>query len=263
MIDFTRITQMITNHLTLFHIEIFAIITAICGALCLMAMMIFRWQYTVKIKKHVEDIGESGIAIENTKLTKRYGLFTKLAIICFAISCISLLIYSSIFSTARKYGAYGNFEQQNNLTEIQNNIKFGFIDQSKELPEDPKGSVIIFYKWGCIDCENIHDELLSKLTEYNLYKTYFVSSRSEKGKELLEQFPMDSVPSGIYIRYDTESNGYQGYVLNDGTKLNEYNLDTLLSVQTYIRCFELPEEYQNDAIDELPEEYRDTEPTTE
>ena len=178
MIDFTKITSAITNHMTLFHIEIFAIIAAICGALCLMFMLIARWKYTIKIKQHVEEIGEFGVAIENTKLTKRYTLFARLAILCFAISCISLLIYSTIFSKAVKYGAYGNFDKKNTLTEIQKNITFGFIDQSTEVPEDPKGSVIIFYKWGCIDCSNIHGELLSKLKEYDLYKTYFVSSRS-------------------------------------------------------------------------------------
>lgn len=263
MIDFHNLFTKITNHLTLFSIELFVIILAVCGVFCLFIMLFIRWKYTVKTKTHADNIKESGIAIENTKLTKRYSLLTKLAMICFALASASLFIYSFIFSKAVNHGAYGNFEKQNTLTEIYNNIKFGFIDQSEELPDDLKGSVIIFYKWGCIDCDNIHDELLAKLDEYDLYKTYFVSSRSAKGKELLEQYPMNSVPSGIYIRYDNESNGYQGYVLNDGTELNEYNLDTLLSVQTYIRCFELPEEYQNDAMSELPEKYQNAEPTIE
>ena len=249
----------IFNVITLFHIEIFAIIITALGCICIAGMIISRWKYTVKTKKHMDEIGDFGAAAENMKLTKTYIVFTRLAIVFFAIAMLSIIIYSIIFSRAKAYGAYGDFYRKNSLTEIQNNIQNGFLDQSKEVPDDPKGCVIIFFKWGCEDCTNIHDELLSKLNEYELFKTYFVSSKSERGQELLASYPMDSVPSGIYIYYDTSRGiDYQGHVLNDGTSLDEYNLDTLLSVQTYIRCFELPDEYAEDAIDKIPDKYTQT-----
>lgn len=242
--------------MTLFHIEIFALIMAACGFMCIAGMMIANLKYNVKKKSHVDEIGDFGVAVENVKLMKWYRVFTKSAIIFFTISLLSIIAYSVIFAKAKKYGAYGDFYKKNSIAEIDYNIKNGFIDQSDEVPDDPKGCVIIFFKWGCTDCLNIHDELLEKLTEYDLFKTYFVSSKSDRGQELLAEYPMDSVPSGIYIYYDM-SNGvaYQGHVLNDGTSLNEYNLDTLLSVQTYIRCFELPDAYKEDAMDKIPDKY--------
>lgn len=242
--------------MTLFHIEIFAIIAAIFGSICIIGMLLSRIKYTIKTKKHTEQIGDFGIASENAKLTGTYIILTRFAIICFIFSIVSIVVYSCIFTEAKKYGAYGNFYKKNTLSEIRSNIDNGFIDQSKDVPKDPKGCVIIFFKWGCPDCANIHNELLKTLKKYDLFKTYFVSSRSERGQELLNKYPMDEVPSGIYIYYDMDSGvSYQGKVLNDGTKLNEYNLDTLLSVQTYIRCFELPGAYSADAIDKIPEKY--------
>ena len=249
----------IFNVITLYHIEIFAIIMAVLGLIFIAGMIVSRWKYTVKTKKHVDEIGDFGTAAENVKLTKAYIVFTRMAIVAFAISLLVIIIYSIIFSNATKYGAYGDFYKKNTLAEIQYNIRHGFLDQSDEVPDDPKGCVILFFKWNCEDCTNIHDDLLAKLKEYDLFKTYFVSSRSEKGQELLEKYPMDSVPSGIYIYYDSSKGiDYQGHVLNDGTSLDAYNLDTLLSVQTYIRCFELPEEYAEDAMKEIPEKYKQT-----
>ena len=256
--------------MTLFHIEIFAIIMAACGFICVVGMIMASLKYTVKKKSHVDEIGDFGVAAENMKLTKIHGVFTKFAIAFFSISLLSIVLYSVIFTKAEKYGAYGDFYKKNSLAEIQYNITNGFIDQSDEVPDDPKGCVIIFFKWGCTDCLNIHDALVERLTEYDLFKTYFVSSRSDKGQELLAEYPMDSVPSGIYIYYDMSKGiSYQGHVLNDGTSLDEYNLDTLLSVQTYIRCFELPDAYKEDAMDKIPDKYTqsywedDTETPTE
>lgn len=263
MINIINLIAKLLPGMTLYHMKVFIIIVSLCGTACITLMLFCRLKYTIKSKKHVEEIGESGVAIENTKLTRYYQICTKTALFFFATSVLCILLYASILNKAVQYGAYGNFEKQNTIPEIAANIRFGFQDQSEEIPEDPKGSVILFYRWGCTDCVAVHDALLAKLEEYDLYKTYFVSSQSRRGKELLEQFPMESVPSGIYIRYDTAGNGYQGYVLNDGTDLNEYNLDTLLSVQTYIRCFDLPEEYQHDAMTELPEKYKNNAETAE
>lgn len=231
---------------------------AACGFTCILTMFIARLRYTIKSKKHIDEIGEFGTAVENTRLTQLYNLATKLGMMFFAIALCAICIYSVIFSNARKHGAYGDFFKKETLADIKYHIEKGFIDQSDEVPDDPKGCVIIFFRWGCDDCINVHDAMLEKLKEYDLFKTYFVSSRSDRGQELINQYPIESVPTGIYIYYDMNSGvPYQRKVLNDGTELHEYNLDTLLSVQTYIRCFELPEEYSADAPAELPEKYRE------
>lgn len=248
---------------TPFQILTMAGIMEICGIICVITMLVCRWQYAVKKEEREAKIGKRAVMIQNRLLKKIYRLCMPLSIGLFAFAALNVIWYTHLFNTAVKYGAYGDFYRKNTVGDILANTESGFPDQSKDVPKDPKGCVILFYKWGCADCVNIHDALLAKLEEYDLYKTYFVSVKSERGRELLEQYPMDSVPSGIYIRYDDANGGYQGYVLNDGKELNEYNLDTLLSVQTYIRCFDLPEEYQHDAMKELPDKYKDIEETTE
>ena len=255
--DVNKWVTLLTKFITLFHIEICAIVLSIIGFISLIITFIMRWKYTVKTKQHVDEIGEFGITIENTKLTKIHNVALKTGITTFALAIVCLFIYGCIFSKAKKYGAYGDFYKKNTLAEIKYNIDHGFIDQSAEVPTDPKGCVIIFFKWGCPDCANVHNDLLKKLKEYDLFKTYFVSVQSDKGQQLIRQYPIDSVPSGIYIYYDMNSGvEYQQKVLNDGTKLNEYNLDTLLSVQLYIRTFELPAQYASDAPKEMPKRYR-------
>jgi len=251
----------VTQFITLFHIEICAIVLAIIGFISLVITFVMRWRYTVKTKQHVDEIGDFGVAAENAKLTKIHNAAFKVGAVAFALALICLFIYGIIFSQAKKYGAYGDFYKKNTLSEIKYNIDHGFIDQSAEVPVDPKGCVIIFFRWGCPDCANVHDALLEKLKEYDLFKTYFVSSRSDRGQQLIAQYPIEEVPSGIYIYYDMNSGvEYQYKVLNDGTELDEYNLDTLLCVQLYIRTFELPVEYADDAPAEMPERYRmDTE----
>lgn len=244
--------------MTLFHIEIFAIIAASCGLACMIGMYMTRLLYTVKTKKHVDSMSEIEIAMENTKLTAIYAILTRIAMIFFIIAIIGIIIYSGIFSYAKQYGAYGDFYKKDTLSEIKQNIQYGFKDQSKDVPADPKGCIIIYYKWGCKDCKNIHDSLTAKLKTYDLFKTYFVSSRSDRGQKLLKDYAVDSVPSGVYIYYESLRNvTYKSRALNDGTKLDEYNLDALISEQMYCRCFELPDAYKSDAPAQIPKEYTD------
>lgn len=242
--------------LTLWDIQLFAIAAAILGTICIIGIFVCQVKYTVKTKKHVNQIGESGVAIENTKLTIVHNIFVRMGIIFYGLAVVSLLIYGIIFAQAIKYGAYGDFNKKNTLADIKYNIEHGFVDQSNELPDDLKGCVIIFFKWGCADCANVHDDLLAALDNYDLFKTYFVSSRSQRGQEIIEQYPIEEVPSIIYIRYEPAGGyEYQYRSLHDGTSFDAYNLDVILGVQEYIRIFELPDEYIEDEIDEIPESY--------
>lgn len=241
----------------LFYIELFAIITGVCGFASLIIMILTRWKYTVKTKEHVEEIGDFGVAAENTKLTKLHTIATRVAIVFFAISLVGIFVYSSIFAKARKYGAYGDFYKTCTLAEIKENNAHGFIDQSDEVPEDTKGCMLIFFKWGCPDCNNIHDQLVEKMKDYEQYKLYFVSTRSDRGKQLVDQYAIDWTPSMTYVYY--EDGRYQTRILNDGTELNEHNLDVMFSVQRYVRCFETPDEYEQDRITELPDVYKQEE----
>lgn len=66
-------------------------------------------------------------------------------------------------------------------------------------PKELKGSIIIYYKFGCKDCEAIYHNLLSEFKKNNM-KVYWISTQSENGKKLLKSYPVEEVPVGIYIR---------------------------------------------------------------
>ena len=77
-----------------------------------------------------------------------------------------------------------------------------------ELPEDITGAVILYYRFGCPDCEAIYPDLKSKIDESgNNRNIYWVSTKSEQGLALLEQYPVAEVPTGIYIRVDDYNGG--------------------------------------------------------
>lgn len=61
-----------------------------------------------------------------------------------------------------------------------------------------KGSIIIYYRYGCPDCEAIFDKLSEQLKDKE--NIYWVSTQTEQGKKLLKKYKVNEVPSGIYIR---------------------------------------------------------------
>lgn len=78
---------------------------------------------------------------------------------------------------------------------IASNMYTPFEDK---LPNDLTGSVIIYYKYGCPDCEAVYPALSKRLSDTN--NVYWISTEGDQGKLLLQLYPVDEVPSGIYIR---------------------------------------------------------------
>ncbi len=123
-----------------------------------------------------------------------------ICILCVVYALSGLLFSISVYFShkAIKYGAFGNFEEVETISSVLKNTDKGFIE-SDNIPEDLHGSIIIYFKYGCPDCSGIHDALLQAVASHPDNKIYFVSSRSEFGKELLKTYGVDAVPSGIYI----------------------------------------------------------------
>lgn len=112
------------------------------------------------------------------------------------------------------------------------------LPDESELPEDLTGCIVIVYRWGCQDCDDVMPVLRNRLSENPA--VYYCSSRSPQGKALLEQYPVAQVPAGIYIAHDPGLNYVQQLLFDPGTDdgpstLNENALDVLLDFQRNAR----------------------------
>lgn len=137
---------------------------------------------------------------EHRTLSKKIIYF-----ICILYACSVLLFATSVVfrSVAIKHGAWGDFEKKETFYSVIVNSKNGFVE-SADIPEDLRGSIIIYFKYGCPDCNGIHDELLQAIKDHPESRIYYVSTRSETGKKILARYHIDAVPSAVYIPYDSD-----------------------------------------------------------
>lgn len=120
-------------------------------------------------------------------------------VIIFAVACFNRV--------ARNHGAYGDFDRTESVSSLIHSIKYGYKDQSKELPDNLSGKIIIYFRFGCEDCDAVHDELMSMHNSLdNKDDIYFVSTRSDAAQTVLQDYPVSEVPMAIYV-YNTPVNG--------------------------------------------------------
>ena len=151
------------------------------------------------------------------------------------VICAIFLVY--VMVNVKTAFEHGMTEMNISLVEMLDCIKNSPVEDS--LPEnynELKGSIIIYYRFDCPDCKAIYNELSQKVKD-NL-NVYWVSSRTEQGKKALEKYPVEKVPTGIYIRKEDfgEEINFTAKVLykadeNEKTVLDEESIDRLLYLQ--------------------------------
>lgn len=102
------------------------------------------------------------------------------------------------------------------------------------LPDNITNSIIIYYRFGCKDCEAVYPELSNEIADKE--NIYWISTESKQGKKLLESYPVTSVPTGIYIHSNNtvKSPSYTQkslYINDKNTVLDRTNLERLLYLQ--------------------------------
>ncbi len=102
------------------------------------------------------------------------------------------------------------------------------------LPDDRSGKLIIYFRFGCGDCEAVYPELSERLDGQEVY---YISTRSVKGRELLDAYPVPETPSALYVYPD--GNGYATVQLykpgEDGNpELDLENLEYILGLKTQL-----------------------------
>lgn len=86
-----------------------------------------------------------------------------------------------------------------------------YSPEENVLPEDYnelKGKIILYFRFGCQDCEDVYEDL-SRQIEPVKDDVYWVSTRSEQGEKLRETYPVDHVPSLVYISTTGEAFKYR------------------------------------------------------
>lgn len=161
------------------------IITFLCTCLCFVIGLLFEKK---RRKLFLQD--------KLSKSTKQKVWTSFLAeIIIFTICILSAVTFTegvTLYYHAKQHGMY-----QHSMTwkEIQNNLQTS--PKEDTLPNHLQNSLIIYYKFGCEDCEAIYTDLNTLLKGKS--NVYWISTRSKQGIELRKTYPVSKVPSGIYI----------------------------------------------------------------
>ena len=188
--------------------------------LCCLGLGISIIICTIQAKKPETNTEKNRLAF-NVRNYVLLGLFTII------IFLITTLIISYVIASS--HGLYTTDLTLNQLyTGIQN------TPVEDELPNDITGTIIIFYKFGCTDCDAIYEDLSAYIDGKS--DIYWVSSRSEQGKTLLTTYPVESVPTAIYIHVNSDDNAYTKKALhytdeNGDTKFDMAAIDRLLYLQ--------------------------------
>lgn len=101
---------------------------------------------------------------------------------------------------------------------------------------DQQGNILIYYRFGCGDCEAVYDSL--KAATAGKEDIYWVASRQSVGRELLQKYAVQEVPAGVVIlgdgMYVSHVLGNSVYDQLNGTEdiqMDAYALDRLLELQ--------------------------------
>lgn len=186
----------------------YLVLAMILIGICIIARIfdIFILSTARKNNHVIEDIEFQNAKIRTIKKTKtdnamrshRILLWNMIISITCALICVFVAaIYNKI---AIDYGAYGDYQSKLTPALISQMTKLSYIDQSETLPENLNGSILIYYRYDCKDCQAIHDDLMTYLSNEDMSKIYFVSTRSEKGKTLVQDiYYVNEVPTAVYI----------------------------------------------------------------
>ena len=154
------------------------------------------------------------------------------AAVCAISSFVLMLTLNISYSIALKHGAY---TKDMTIATMYDGISHTPVED--KLPEDLDGCIVVFYRFDCPDCKAIYEDLMA--ASANVENIYFVSSRSEQGSALIEQYPVPEVPYGIYLRRYTY-NGALNYTRkklfyideNNTSVFNEANFNRLIVLQS-------------------------------
>lgn len=178
-------------------------------------------------------ISLSGIFYRNKK--KPQSKSKRMNKIFAAASMAVFIPYMATAVMAYMHGAdFEALQQFGILRTVQAIQNSPIADRSSSL--DQQGNILIYYRFGCGDCEAVYDSL--KAATAGKEDIYWVASRQSVGQELLQKYAVPEVPAGVVIQGDGM---YVSYVLSSlvydksdetgAVQMNTYALNRLLELQ--------------------------------
>ena len=146
------------------------------------------------------------------------------------VICTVLLIMTFVMVTVFYIGLEKGMERESATI---GKMAAGLLNSpyEDELPQDLSGRLIVLYRFDCGNCHDIYPDLKNALEGREVYWVY---SRSEQGRALLKEYPVQSVPTGMYVCQDGVYYAHSLAVHDpdaDVMKLNIENLNRLLHYQ--------------------------------
>lgn len=194
----------------------------------LMSILAVSFILTILLKKQYRRVSK-------LHLNTRESLIARYLRDAFIATFVAAFILSALFAITYKIALnHGLYDNKISISDMVS----GIINSPKEdaLPEDVSGAIIVYYKFGCPACEVVCADLKSATNKKE--NIYWVSTRSEQGKALLKKYPIEKVPSGIYIKRNESGDGanYIQKLLyekkDDTVILATENLERLLLLQS-------------------------------
>lgn len=131
-------------------------------------------------------------------------------------------------------GLRGMYNTQTSIPDILYYAAHSPIED--KVPNDTTGTLFVFYRFDCPDCNAVYDELESKIYEFETthpgIKIYQISSRSTQGKALKEQYPISSVPTLVYTYKDPDKHviSYAAETLAENRAWIQSGWDTIIDI---------------------------------
>ena len=166
----------------------------------------------------------------NEHRTKQKSLFLCKIILYSSILMTTILIAATwhTMQIARTHGCTNAQLKKTTTNDIWHSIDYSPAEDT--LPEDKNSKIILYYKFGCKDCEAIYQDLY--LQTKDIPDIYWIATRSEQGINLRKQYPVKNVPSGIAVNHTGNTLTKVLYRKNrNQTTLDTDNLSELIRFQ--------------------------------
>lgn len=162
---------------------------------------------------------------KSKRVNKIFAAASAVVFISYMVTAVMACVHGADLESLQRFGILRT------VRAIQNSP---IADRNGNL--DQQGNILIYYRFGCGDCEAVYDSL--KVATAGKEDIYWVASRQSVGRELLQKYAVQEVPAGVVIlgdgMYVSHVLGNSVYDQLNGTEdiqMDAYALDRLLELQ--------------------------------
>lgn len=141
--------------------------------------------------------------------TDFFRTFTRQAVFSFGIVCGCIFLCAAASFAYTGYKGYKQGAEWSNFKHMpwEEYVKTIDVhpDVQMDLSEIKPPCLILYNRFGCGDCNMVLPELMKDLQNITI-PVHYVSTRTECGKALLEQYPVTQVPMLVYL--DEKENAF-------------------------------------------------------